>query len=198
MTKESYLKKHGPLSDIRVIEMGSLLAGPFCGQLLGDFGAEVIKIEQPKIGDPMREWGQEKAHGLSLWWPVVARNKKSVTLNARVAEGQEIIKQLVAKSDILVENFRPGTMERWGLGYDELAKINPKLVMIRVTGFGQTGPYASQAGYGSIGEAMGGLRYVVGDPSTPPSRMGISIGDALAALFGTLGGLVALHASNIT
>ena len=198
MTKESDLKKHGPLSDIRVIEMGSLLAGPFCGQLLGDFGAEVIKIEQPKIGDPMREWGQEKAHGLSLWWPVVARNKKSVTLNARVAEGQEIIKQLVAKSDILVENFRPGTMERWGLGYDELAKINPKLVMIRVTGFGQTGPYASQAGYGSIGEAMGGLRYVVGDPSTPPSRMGISIGDALAALFGTLGGLVALHASNIT
>ena len=198
MTKESDLIKQGPLSDIRVIEMGSLLAGPFCGQLLGDFGAEVIKVEQPKIGDPMREWGQEKAHGLSLWWPVIARNKKSVTLNARVPEGQEIIKQLVAKSDILVENFRPGTMERWGLGYDELAKINPKLVMIRVTGFGQTGPYASQAGYGSIGEAMGGLRYVVGDPSTPPSRMGISIGDALAALFGTLGGLVALHASNIT
>ena len=149
MTKKSDLKKQGPLSDIRVIEMGSLLAGPFCGQLLGDFGAEIIKLEQPKIGDPMREWGQEKAHGLSLWWPVIARNKKSVTLNARVAEGQEIIKQLVAKSDILVENFRPGTMERWGLGYDELAKINPKLVMIRVTGFGQTGPYASQAGYGS-------------------------------------------------
>jgi len=198
MTKKSDLIKQGPLSDIRVIEMGSLLAGPFCGQLLGDFGAEVIKIEQPKIGDPMREWGQEKAHGLSLWWPVVARNKKSITLNARVEEGQEIIKQLVAKSDVLIENFRPGTMERWGLGYDELAKINPKLVMIRVTGFGQTGPYASQAGYGSIGEAMGGLRYVVGDPSTPPSRMGISIGDALAALFGALGGLIALHASNIT
>ena len=198
MTKESDLIKQGPLSDIRVIEMGSLLAGPFCGQLLGDFGAEIIKIEQPEIGDPMRVWGQEKAHGLSLWWPVIARNKKSITLNARVPEGQEIIKQLVAKSDILVENFRPGTMERWGLGYDELAKINPKLVMIRVTGFGQTGPYASQAGYGSIGEAMGGLRYVVGDPSTPPSRMGISIGDALAALFGTLGGLIALHASNIT
>lgn len=198
MTKESDLKKNGPLSDIRVIEMGSLLAGPFCGQLLGDFGAEIIKIEQPKIGDPMREWGQEKAHGESLWWPVIARNKKSITLNARVEEGQEIIRQLVAKSDILIENFRPGTMERWGLGYDELAKINPKLVMIRVTGFGQTGPYASQAGYGSIGEAMGGLRYVVGDPSTPPSRMGISIGDSLAALFGTLGGLIALHASNIT
>lgn len=198
MTIKTDLKKHGPLSDIRVIEMGSLLAGPFCGQLLGDFGAEIIKVEQPKIGDPMREWGQEKAHGLSLWWPVVARNKKSITLNARVEEGQEIIKQLVAKSDILIENFRPGTMERWGLGYNELAKINPKLVMIRVTGFGQTGPYASQAGYGSIGEAMGGLRYVVGDPSTPPSRMGISIGDSLAALFGALGGLIALHACNIT
>lgn len=198
MTIKTDLKKHGPLSDIRVIEMGSLLAGPFCGQLLGDFGAEIIKVEQPKIGDPMREWGQEKAHGLSLWWPVVARNKKSITLNARVEEGQEIIKQLVAKSDILIENFRPGTMERWGLGYNQLAKINPKLVMIRVTGFGQTGPYASQAGYGSIGEAMGGLRYVVGDPSTPPSRMGISIGDSLAALFGALGGLIALHACNIT
>lgn len=198
MTKESDLKKNGPLSDIRVIEMGSLLAGPFCGQLLGDFGAEVIKVEQPKIGDPMREWGQEKAHGVSLWWPVIARNKKSITLNARVEEGQEIIKKLVAESDILIENFRPGTMERWGLGYEDLAKINPKLIMIRVTGFGQTGPYSSQAGYGSIGEAMGGLRYVVGDPSTPPSRMGISIGDSLAALFGALGGLIALHASNIT
>lgn len=198
MTENTDRTAQGPLSDIRVIEMGSLLAGPFCGQLLGDFGAEVIKIEQPETGDPMREWGQEKAHGLSLWWPVIARNKKSITLNARVAEGQAIIKQLVAKSDILVENFRPGTMERWGLGYDVLAKINPKLIMIRVTGFGQTGPYSAQAGYGSIGEAMGGLRYVVGDPSMPPSRMGISIGDGLAALFATLGGLIALHASNIS
>lgn len=198
MTKEESLESDGPLSNLRVLEMGVLLAGPFCGQLLGDFGAEVIKIEQPKIGDPMREWGQEKAHGMSLWWPVVARNKKSITLNAREAEGQEIIKQLVKTTDILIENFRPGTMERWNLGYEQLAGINPGLIMIRVTGFGQTGPYASQAGYGSIGEAMGGLRNVVGDPEKPPSRMGISIGDSLAACFGALGGLCAVHARETT
>ena len=194
MVTTSDLKKQGPLSDIRVIEMGALLAGPFCGQLFGDFGAEVIKIEQPGSGDPMREWGQEKVHGLPLWWPVIARNKKSITLNAREPEGQEIIKQLVAKSDVLVENFRPGTMERWNLGYEELSRVNPGLVMIRVTGFGQTGPYSSLPGYGAIGEAMGGLRYIVGYPSLPPSRVGISIGDSLAALFGTMGGLIALHA----
>lgn len=183
----------GPLSDLRVIEMGVLLAGPFCGQLLGDYGAEVIKIEQPGKGDPMREWGQEKAHGMSLWWPVIARNKKSITLDARQPEGQEIIRKLVEKADILIENFRPGTMERWGLGYEDLSRINPRLIMVRVTGFGQTGPYAPQAGYGSIGEAMGGLRYVVGEPDRPPARVGISIGDALAATFGTLGALCALH-----
>ena len=184
----------GPLADLRVIEMGQLLAGPFCGQLMADFGAEVIKIEQPGIGDPMREWGREKPEGVSLWWPVVARNKKSIELNARGSEGQEIIKQLVSRSDVLIENFRPGTMEKWGLGWEELSRINPRLVMIRVSGYGQTGPYAGKAGYGSIGEAMGGLRYVVGDPSTPPSRMGISIGDTLAATFACLGGMMALHA----
>lgn len=188
----------GPLSDIRVIEMGQLLAGPFCGQLLGDFGAEVIKIEPPGKGDPMREWGQEKAHGKSLWWPIVARNKKSITLNARIPEGQEVVKALVAKSDILVENFRPGTMEKWNLGYDELARINPGLIMIRVSGFGQTGPYAPQPGYASIGEAMGGLRYVVGYPDRPPCRTGISLGDSLAAIFAMLGGLMALHARERT
>ena len=184
----------GPLSDLRVIEMGQLLAGPFCGQLMADFGAEVIKIEQPGIGDPMREWGREKPQGVSLWWPIVARNKKSIELNARAPEGQQIVRDLVAKSDILIENFRPGTMEKWGLGYEELSKINPRLIMIRVSGYGQTGPYAGKAGYGSIGEAMGGLRYVVGDPSTPPSRMGISIGDTLAATFACIGGMMALHA----
>ncbi|MCO5090892.1 CaiB/BaiF CoA-transferase family protein [Bosea sp. (in: a-proteobacteria)] len=187
-------QRSGPLSDLRVIEMGQLIAGPFCGQLLADFGAEVIKLEQPGVGDPMREWGREKPQGVSLWWPVVARNKKSVEINARTPEGQDLVRRLVAKSDILLENFRPGTMEKWGLGYEELAKINPRLVMIRVSGFGQTGPYAGKAGYGSIGEAMGGLRYVVGDPSAPPSRMGISIGDTLAATFACLGGLMALHA----
>lgn len=185
--------RSGPLTDLRVIEMGQLLAGPFCGQLLADFGAEVIKVEQPGTGDPMRVWGREKAHGKSLWWPVIARNKKSVEINAREPEGQDLIRRLASESDIVLENFRPGTMEKWGLGYEDLAKINPRLIMIRVSGYGQTGPYSSKAGYGAIGEALGGLRYVVGDPSTPPSRMGISIGDTLAATFACLGGLMALH-----
>lgn len=183
----------GPLAGLRLIEMGTLLAGPFCGQLLGDFGAEIIKIEPPGQGDPMREWGREKAHGMSLWWPVVARNKKSVTLNLREAEGQAIARDLIAKADFLLENFRPGTLERWNLSYAELQKINPRLIMIRVSGFGQTGPYATRAGFGAVGEAMGGLRYVCGDPATPPSRMGISIGDSLAATFACVGALSALY-----
>ena len=183
----------GPLAGLRVLELGTLLAGPFCGQLLGDFGAEVIKIEPPNQGDPMRVWGREKAGGKSLWWPVVARNKKAITLDLRQAEGQALLKELVKKSDFLLENFRPGTMEKWGLGWSELSAINPRLIMIRVSGFGQTGPYSRQAGFGAIGEAMGGLRYVVGDPSTPPSRMGISIGDSLAATFACIGALSALH-----
>ena len=184
----------GALAGLRVIEMGQLLAGPFCGQLMADFGAEVIKLEPPGKGDPMRDWGQEKPQGVSLWWSVVARNKKSVELDARQPEGQAIIRDLAARADILIENFRPGTMERWGLGYDALKAVNPRLIMIRVSGYGQTGPYAHKAGFGAIGEAMGGLRYVVGDPSTPPSRMGISIGDTLAATFACVGGLMALHA----
>ncbi|MBS0421969.1 MAG: CoA transferase [Proteobacteria bacterium] len=173
--------------------MGTLLAGPFCGQLLGDLGAEVIKIEPPNQGDPLRMWGQEKANGKSLWWPVVARNKKSITLDMRQSEGQALLQELVAKADFLLENFRPGTLEKWGCGYDELAKINPRLIMIRVSGYGQTGPYSSRAGFGAVGEAMGGLRYVVGDPTTPPSRVGISIGDSLAATFACVGALSALH-----
>lgn len=188
------IERQGPLKDVRVIEMGQLLAGPFCGQLMADFGAEVIKCEQPGEGDPMRQWGREKPYGKSLWWPVVARNKKSLTLNLRTPEGQQIARDLIAQADILIENFRPGTMERWNLGYEDLSKINPRLIMVRVTGFGQTGPYAGRAGYGSVGEAMGGLRYVVGDPSTPPSRMGISIGDELAATYACMGALMALHA----
>jgi formyl-CoA transferase len=184
----------GPLSDLRVIEMGQLLAGPFCGQLLADFGAEVIKIEPPFIGDPLRQWGREKSAGESLWWAVVGRNKKSITLDLRQEDGQAIVRELVARSDILLENFRPGTLERWNLGYEQLSAINPRLVMIRVSGFGQTGPRADEAGFGSIGEAMGGLRYVVGDPDRPPARVGISIGDSLAATFACLGGLMAIHA----
>lgn len=186
-------KTPGPLAGVRVIEMGTLLAGPFCGQLLGDFGAEVIKIEPPGQGDPMRDWGREKSHGMSLWWPVVARNKKSVTLNLREAEGQAIARSLIGKADFLLENFRPGTMEKWGLGYEQLRQTQPGLIMVRVSGFGQTGTYAKRAGFGAVGEAMGGLRYVCGDPSTPPSRMGISIGDSLAATFACIGALAALH-----
>ncbi|MCP5466981.1 MAG: CoA transferase [Sinobacteraceae bacterium] len=185
--------KNGPLADLRVIEMGTLLAGPFCGQLLGDMGAEIIKVEPPGQGDPLRVWGRQKAGEPSLWWPVVARNKKAITLDMRQAEGQKVLKELVKNADFLLENFRPGTMEKWGCSWEELQKINPRLIMIRVSGYGQSGPYAHRAGFGAIGEAMGGLRYVVGDPSTPPSRMGISIGDELAATFACLGALSALH-----
>lgn len=188
----------GPLAGLRVIEMGQLLAGPFCGQLLGDFGAEVIKIESPGSGDPMRDWGREQVDGRSLWWPIVARNKKSVTINLRTEEGQSVARRLIAESDILVENFRPGTMEKWNLGYDQLAAQNPGLIMVRVTGYGQTGPYAERAGYGAIGEAMGGLRYVCGHPENPPSRFGVSIGDTLTGIFAMVGAMVALEARHNT
>lgn len=183
----------GPLSGLRVLELGTLIAGPFCGQLMGDLGAEIIKIEPPRQGDPMRHWGRKTAEGKSLWWPVIARNKKSITLDLRQPPGQEILRQLAAKADFLIENFRPGTMERWGCGWQALSAVNPRLIMIRVSGYGQSGPYAARAGFGVIGEAMGGLRYVVGDPTTPPSRVGISIGDSLAATFAALGALAALH-----
>ncbi|MGI9049083.1 MAG: CaiB/BaiF CoA transferase family protein [Rubrobacteraceae bacterium] len=182
-----------PLDGVRVIEMGSLLAGPFCGQLLADFGAEVIKIEPPGKGDPMREWGRHRKEGRTLWWPIIARNKKSVTLNLREKEGQEFARKLIAEADVLVENFRPGTMERWGMGYEELSEVNPGLVMVRVSGYGQTGPYRDQAGFGAIGEAMGGIRHVTGFPDQAPPRAGISLGDSLAATFGALGALTALY-----
>ena len=184
----------GALEGIRVLELGQLIAGPFCGQLLADLGAEVIKIELPGRGDPMREWGK----GEPLWWPVVARNKKCITLDVRKERGQAIISELVGKADIVLENFRPGTMEKWGLGYADLAALNKGLIMVRVSGYGQHGPYSERAGYGGIGEAMGGLRYIVGDPSTPPSRVGISIGDSLAAMFATIGALSALQSRNRT
>lgn len=182
-----------PLADLRVVELGQLLAGPFCGQLLGDFGAEVIKVEDPGRGDPMRQWGREKPHGKSLWWPVVARNKKSVTCDLRSEQGQQLLRKLIDTADILVENFRPGTLERWGLAPETLWQTNPGLIVTRVTGYGQTGPYAPRAGFGSIGEAMGGIRYVTGNPDQPPARAGISLGDSLAATFACLGTLVAVH-----
>lgn len=184
----------GPLHGIRVLELGQLIAGPFCGQILGDFGAEVIKIEAPGVGDPMRTWGHEKVNGKTLWWSVIARNKKSVTCDLRTPEGQAILKALVEHADVLIENFRPGTMEKWNLGWETLRAIKPELVFVRVSGYGQTGPYATRAGFGSIGEALGGLRYVCGDPSTPPARMGISIGDTLAAMHAALGAVMSLFA----
>jgi formyl-CoA transferase len=183
----------GPLTDLRVVEMGQLLAGPFAGQLYADFGAEVIKIEAPGTGDPMRQWGRERVDGKALWWSVVARGKKSVTLNLREEEGQQIAKDLIKTADILIENFRPGTLERWGMSPEVLWEDNPGLIILRVSGFGQTGPMSKQAGYGAIGEAMGGLRYVTGEPDRPPARAGISIGDTLAAIHAALGGMMALH-----
>jgi formyl-CoA transferase len=183
----------GPLKGLRVIELGVLLAGPFCGQLLGDLGAEVIKIEPPGQGDPMRDWGTIKPKGQGLWFPIVARNKKCITANMRTPEGQQILKDLVVEADFVLENFRPGTMEKWGLGYDVLSTINPGIIMIRVSGYGQTGPSSHKAGYASVGEAMGGLRYVMGEPDRMPSRAGISIGDTLAATYATIGALAALE-----
>jgi formyl-CoA transferase len=185
----------GALAGLRVVEMGQLIAGPFCGQLLGDMGAEVIKIEPPGKGDPMRDWGRGE---VALWWEVVARNKKSVSANLRVPEGQALARRLIATADILIENFRPGTLEGWGLGPDVLHADNPGLIIVRVSGYGQSGPYAGRAGFGGIGEAMGGWRYIVGEPDRPPSRMGISIGDSLAATYGCMGALAALHHRNAT
>lgn len=182
----------GPLAGVRVLELGQLIAGPFCGQLLGDYGAEVIKIEDPSAGDPMRRWGYTDGTGEPVHWSVLARNKRSLGCDLRSAEGQELVRRLAATADIVVENFRPGTMERWGLGYEDLAAVNPGLIMVRVTGFGQDGPYASRAGYGSIGEAMGGLRHLMGEADRPPSRAGVSIGDSLAGTLGALGAVAAL------
>ncbi len=183
----------GPLSDLKVVEMGTLIAGPFCGQVLGDFGADVVKVEDPGKGDPMRQWGRSLPKGLSPWWPVIGRNKRSVTLDLRQPEGRELALALIDQADVLIENFRPGAMEKWGMGYEVLAARNPRLVMARVSGFGQTGPYSQRAGYGLIGEAMGGLRHVTGEPDRPPARAGISIGDSLTALHAVIGVMMALH-----
>jgi len=183
----------GPLADLVVIEMGTLIAGPFAGQILGDFGAEVIKLEDPRTGDPLRQWGRSMPKGQSPWWPVLARNKKSVGLDLRTPEGQAIARELISKADVVVENFRPGAMEKWGLSYEALSAANPRLIMARVSGYGQTGPYSQRPGYGLIGEAMGGLRHVTGEPDRPPARAGISIGDSLAAMHAVMGITMALH-----
>ena len=184
-----------PLEGLRVIELGQLIAGPFAGKMLAEFGAEVIKIEPPDGGDPLRQW--RKLHeGTSLWWYVQARNKKSVTANLRLPEGQEIVRRLARDADIVIENFRPGTIEKWGLDYDTLSRENPGLVMLRMSGFGQSGPSRSLAGFGAIGESMGGIRFVTGFPDRPPVRPNLSIGDSIAALHGVIGVLMALHHRN--
>jgi formyl-CoA transferase len=186
----------GPLSGVKVIELGTLIAGPFCARLLAEFGADVIKIEAPDGGDQIRGW-RKMYEGTSLWWYVQARNKKSLTLNLREPEGQAIVRKLCVDADIVVENFRPGAMEKWNIGWPQLSALNPRLIMVRLSGFGQDGPYRDRPGFGVVGEAMGGMRYVTGYPDRPPVRLGISIGDSIAALHGVIGAMMALHHRNV-
>ncbi|MCW1401797.1 CoA transferase [Novosphingobium sp. MW5] len=185
----------GALKGIKVVELGQLIAGPFCGQLLGDMGADVVKIEAPEVGDPMRVWGNGEK---KVWWQVIGRNKRSVSINLRVPEGQELARKLLADADIMIENFKPGTMEKWGLDPATLHAINPGLIIVRVSGYGQTGPYSGRAGFGGVAESMGGWRAIVGDPDRPPSRMGVSIGDSLTATFACMGALAALRSREQT
>jgi len=181
-----------PLAGVKVLELGNMIAAPFCTRVLAEFGAEVVKIEDPKGGDQLRQW-RKLYKGTSLWWLAQARNKKSVTVNLRAPEGQEIVRRIAAGADIVVENFRPGTLERWGIGWEQLHALNRGLVMVRLSGYGQSGPYRDRPGFGVVGEAMGGMRYVTGYPDRPPVRMGISIGDTIAALYGAVGALTAMH-----
>ena len=185
-------KTQKPLAGLKVVELGTLIAGPFCTRIMAEFGAEVIKVESPDGGDPLRKW-RKLYEGTSLWWYVQARNKKSVTANLKHPAGREFVRKLIAEADILVENFRPGVLEKLGLGWDGLKADNPGLVMVRLSGFGQTGPYKDQPGFGAVGESMGGLRYISGFPDRPPVRTGISIGDSIAALWGAVGALMALR-----
>jgi len=183
----------GPLAGVRVVELGQLLAGPFTGRLLGDLGAEIIKVEAPGQPDPIRDWGKARYHGRSLWWPVQSRNKKCITLNLRHERGQELLLELAKQADVVVENFRPGTLERWNIGYEQLSEANPRIVLARVSGYGQTGPYAERAGFASVSEAMGGIRHINGFPDQPPPRMHLSLGDSLAGMFAAQGILAALY-----
>ena len=182
---------NGPLHGIRVLELGTLIAAPFAARLFAEFGADVIKIEQPGSGDPLRTW--RKLHqGTSLWWYLQSRNKKSIAINLKSTEGRAVVRRLAAKADVVIENFKPGTLEKLGLGWDVLSGLNPDLTLVRISGFGQTGPYRDRSGFGAIGEAMGGLRFTTGDPDSPPARVGISIGDSLASLHGVIGALMSL------
>ncbi len=182
----------GPLAGIKVLELGQLIAGPFAAKTLGDFGAEVIKVEPPAGGDPLRKWRMLK-DGTSVWWQVQSRNKRSIALDLKDADARDIVRRLAQEADVLIENFRPGTMEGWGLGPDELLAQNPRLVMLRISGYGQTGPYRDRPGFGVVAEAMGGLRHLTGEPGRVPVRVGVSIGDTLAALHGVIGVLLALQ-----
>ena len=186
---------NGPLAGLKVIELGQLIAGPFAAKTLADFGADVVKIEAPGAGDPLRKWRLLK-DGTSVWWQVQSRNKRSVVLDLKNPEAQAIVRQLVLDADVLIENFRPGAMEGWGLGPDELLKLNPRLIMLRISGYGQTGPYRDRPGFGVVAEAMGGLRHLTAEPGRVPVRVGVSIGDTLAALHGVIGILMALHHRN--
>ncbi|MDB6128006.1 MAG: CoA transferase, partial [Verrucomicrobia bacterium] len=186
----------GPLAGVKVLELGTLIAGPLCSRMLADFGAEVIKVEAPEGGDQLRQW-RKMYQGTSLWWYTQARNKKSVTLNLRSNEGQEIVRKLAQDADIVIENFRPGALEKWNIGWPQLSAINPRLVMVRLSGFGQDGPYRDRPGFGVVAESMGGMRYVTGYPDRPPVRLGISIGDSIAALHGVIGAMMALHQRNV-
>lgn len=187
----------GPLAGIKVLELGTLIAGPFCSRMLAEFGADVIKVESPGAGDPIRQWRVLK-DGTSLWWSVQARNKKSITLNMKDPRGQEIAKKLALDADIIIENYRPGVLEKWGLGYEQLKAENPATIMVRLSGYGQTGPMKDLPGFGAIGESMGGMRYVSGHPDRPPVRIGISIGDSIAALHGVIGAMMALRHRDMT
>jgi len=181
----------GPLSGIRVVELGTLIAAPFAARLFAEFGAEVIKIEQPGSGDPLRTW--RKLHqGTSLWWYLQSRNKKSIGIDLKSPEGRDVALRLAAQADVVIENFKPGSLEKLGLGWDVLSKLNPNLTLVRISGYGQTGPYRDRSGFGAIGEAMGGLRFTTGDPDSPPARVGISVGDSLASLHGVIGALMSL------
>ncbi|WP_295763096.1 CaiB/BaiF CoA-transferase family protein [Undibacterium sp.] len=190
-------KNAGPLAGIKVLELGTLIAGPFCSRMLGEFGAEVIKVESPDGGDPLRQWRVLK-DGTSLWWSVQARNKKCITLNMKSPKGQAIARQLALDADIIIENYRPGVLEKWQLGYDDLKAINPAAIMVRLSGYGQTGPMKDMPGFGAIAESMGGLRYVSGHPDRPPVRVGISIGDSVAAMHGVIGAMMALRHRDVT
>ena len=199
MTKDDLPKQNfdpdpesGPLAGVRVLELGTLIAGPFCAKTLADFGAEVIKVEPPGEGDPLRRW-RKMRNGVSLWWHVQSRNKKSITLDLRQPQGQDIVRRLARECQIVIENFRPGALEKWNLGWEDLSRENPNLILVRISGYGQTGPYRERPGFAAIGEAMGGLRYITGFPDRPPVRPNLSVGDTLASLHGVIGALLALH-----